>query len=149
MRVPSSHVLGVEDATAPTRERKTTEPSPARFADKEALRGYGDVQVQEFTEGSVEEVPWEGRRVTTPSETSSVLEERGKRYGDFAGHASITQDLKARMRIAPGWSRLNDEQREALEMVAHKIGRILNGDPNYKDSWVDISGYSELVARRL
>jgi hypothetical protein len=39
--------------------------------------------------------------------------------------------------------------REALEMVAHKIGRILNGDPKYHDSWHDIIGYTKLVADRL
>lgn len=38
---------------------------------------------------------------------------------------------------------------EALEMIAHKIGRILNGDPGYADSWVDIAGYAQLVADRL
>ena len=34
-------------------------------------------------------------------------------------------------------------------MIAHKIGRILNGDPNYADSWVDIAGYAQLVANEL
>ena len=34
-------------------------------------------------------------------------------------------------------------------MVAHKIGRILNGDPNYIDSWHDIIGYTRLVEQRL
>ena len=39
--------------------------------------------------------------------------------------------------------------REALFMIAHKIGRIVNGDPWYADSWVDIAGYAKLVADRL
>jgi len=34
-------------------------------------------------------------------------------------------------------------------MNAHKIGRILNGDPNWSDSWHDIAGYAQLVANRL
>jgi hypothetical protein len=34
-------------------------------------------------------------------------------------------------------------------MIQHKIARILNGDPNYHDSWHDIGGYSKLVADRL
>jgi hypothetical protein len=34
-------------------------------------------------------------------------------------------------------------------MVAHKIARIINGDPNYSDSWVDVAGYAKLVADRL
>ncbi len=44
---------------------------------------------------------------------------------------------------------LTDDQVEALEMVCHKIGRIVNGDPDYSDSWHDIAGYAKLVADRL
>jgi hypothetical protein len=80
---------------------------------------------------------------------ANVLDERGRRYGKFTGHAKVTQDLKAVMHTHRGWVNLADDQREALEMVAHKIGRILNGDPDYDDSWVDIAGYSKLVADRL
>lgn len=79
----------------------------------------------------------------------AILEERGQRYGVFADHANIAQSLKDEMRTSPGWKRLAPDQREALEMVQHKVARILNGDPNYADSWVDIAGYSQLVANRL
>lgn len=78
-----------------------------------------------------------------------TLAERGKVYGDFSTHAKITQDLKFVMQQCSKWQDLNCSQREALEMIAHKIGRILNGDPNYADSWVDIAGYAQLVADRL
>lgn len=80
---------------------------------------------------------------------NTTLAERGSRYGDFATHANITQRLKDTMRDTPNWDILNPGQRESLEMVAHKIGRILNGDPNYDDSWVDIAGYATLVANSL
>lgn len=83
------------------------------------------------------------------SDIAATLEERGTRYGVFMGHASITQDIKARMQESPKWGQLEADQKEALEMVAHKIGRILNGDPNYHDSWHDIVGYAKLVADRL
>lgn len=79
----------------------------------------------------------------------STLAERGARYGEFPAHASIAQSLKRVMRFSPKWESLNDDQQEALEMVAHKIGRILNGDPNYADSWHDIAGYVTLVEQRL
>ena len=79
----------------------------------------------------------------------ATLAERGERYGTFTGHAAITQDLKDVMHDAPKWQALDPDQREALEMVAHKVGRILNGDPNYHDSWHDIVGYAKLVADRL
>ena len=74
-----------------------------------------------------------------------VLEERGKRYGDFPDHAKITQNIKRAMLNSPNWPTLSDDKKEALEMIAHKIGRILNGDPNYADSWTDIIGYAKLV----
>ena len=79
----------------------------------------------------------------------AVLAERGSRYGKFTGHAKISQDLKSIMKNTGNWGKLSNDQKEALEMVAHKIGRILNGDPNYDDSWIDIGGYTKLVADRL
>lgn len=78
-----------------------------------------------------------------------TLQDRGSRYGDFKSHAEITQSLKIAMRACPKWGALSDDKKEALEMVAHKIGRILNGDPEYKDSWHDIVGYAALVDNSL
>ena len=82
---------------------------------------------------------------------TQVLVERGSRYGKFTTHAEYTQTLKAIFRAKMGvkWDGLEDDQKEALEMIAHKLGRIMNGDPNYADSWVDIAGYAQLVADRL
>jgi hypothetical protein len=83
------------------------------------------------------------------SDIENTLAERGNRYGDFEGHARITQSLKLTMHCSPKWPYIAADMREALEMVAHKIGRILNGDPNYIDSWHDIIGYVRLVEQRL
>jgi hypothetical protein len=83
------------------------------------------------------------------SDVQQVLLERGSRYGKFTGHALITQTLKEVMFNTDNWATLAPDQKEALEMIVHKIGRILNGDPNYDDSWRDIAGYAELVATRL
>jgi hypothetical protein len=80
---------------------------------------------------------------------TEILAERGQRYGDFVSHAVITQKLKGIMYEQGNWYKLTPDQQEALEMIAHKIGRILNGDPNYADSWVDIAGYAKLVSDRL
>jgi hypothetical protein len=88
-------------------------------------------------------------RTKQVSNVNKTLADRGKRYGDFAGHAQITQDLKDVMRATEGWENLTPSQKESLEMNAHKIGRILNGDPNYADSWHDIAGYSTLVEQQL
>jgi len=78
-----------------------------------------------------------------------TLIERGTRYGEFKDHADISQQIKITMQTKNGWGRLQFDQREALEMIAHKMARIINGDPNYHDSWHDIAGYATLVADRL
>ena len=81
----------------------------------------------------------------------ATLTERGHRYGKFSGHAQVTQELKRVMsRHAAALNKtFTDSQWEALEMIAHKIGRIVNGDPDHVDSWVDIAGYAQLVADEL
>jgi hypothetical protein len=78
-----------------------------------------------------------------------ILAQRGSRYGKFKDQAKITQTLKDVMRACPKWSALTPSQKEALDMMAHKVGRILNGDPNYDDSWIDAAGYAKLVADEL
>jgi len=78
-----------------------------------------------------------------------TLAERGNRYGEFTDHALITQAIKRAMMLGRNWASLPDDMKEALEMLAHKMGRILNGDPNYHDSWHDIIGYTKLVADRI
>jgi hypothetical protein len=81
----------------------------------------------------------------------NVLSERGDRYGPFTGHALVTQDLKrvVALHLAARNKRLSPSQQEALDMIFHKIGRIVNGDPNYSDSWIDIAGYATLVVKIL
>jgi len=79
----------------------------------------------------------------------STLNERGSRYGEFSGHAHVTQNLKLAIHSTPNWPFLASDQKEALEMICHKMARILNGDPNYVDSWHDIAGYATLVEQRL
>ena len=78
-----------------------------------------------------------------------ILAEREKRYGYFRGHAGISQGMKRVMMNATGWPRMSDDKREALEMILHKIARIVNGDPEYIDSWKDIAGFATLVVRNL
>lgn len=85
----------------------------------------------------------------TQTNIDAILNERGSNYGDFNEHARITQNLKEAMKDSPNWDSLSPAMKESLEMQAHKIGRILNGDPSYKDSWTDIIGYTQLVEREL
>ena len=87
--------------------------------------------------------------MSSSTDIEEVLIERGNRYGEFDIHAQITQDLKTIMQETPNWSTMKPYMREALEMVQHKIGRILNGDPMYDDSWIDIVGYAQLVVDKI
>ncbi len=53
------------------------------------------------------------------------------------------------MRGYEGFSRFEPHHAEAAEMILHKLARLLNGDPNHRDSWADIAGYAELVVRNI
>jgi hypothetical protein len=89
--------------------------------------------------------------VAEPQGVDAILNERGKRYGNFLDHARVTQRLKnvAHQFASEHNKRFDVDQAEALDMIFHKIGRVLNGDPNYADNWLDIAGYAKLVADRL
>lgn len=82
-------------------------------------------------------------------EIKETLAVRGNLYGSFVTHGEISQRMKDVMRRSNSWERLRPDMKEALEMTAHKIARILNGDPFYKDSWHDIVGYATLIDETL
>ena len=77
-----------------------------------------------------------------------TLKQRQKTHGDFATHAEISQKLKAVL-WENDFQELDADQIEALEMICHKIARVLNGNPNHHDHWHDIAGYATLVGDRL
>lgn len=78
-------------------------------------------------------------------QTKAVLLERGARYGKFSDLSNIDQALKSVMQQAPNWSSLKPHHKTALEMIQHKVSRILNGDFNYIESWRDIAGYATIT----
>ena len=80
-----------------------------------------------------------------------ILEERGIRYGNYLDQTTISGELRRCMDfwIMEKGTKLAPDQMDALFMIAVKISRIINGDPNHVDGWADISGYSKLVADRL
>lgn len=80
---------------------------------------------------------------------TQTLEERGSRYGEFIDNATTAQLLKHTIRHHKNYGTLDQLHKEALDMILHKIARIMNGDPNYADSWIDIAGYATLVADHI
>ena len=78
-----------------------------------------------------------------------VLNQRQTTYGSFTKNAEVSQMLKYFMIQGTNYKQMPTAHREALEMIVHKIARIVNGDPNYIDNWVDICGYSQLVIEEI
>ena len=80
-----------------------------------------------------------------------TLDARALNYGTFKDGAALMQSIKRTMaaHAATHGKTFADDQWEALEMIVHKIGRIVNGNPDVTDHWVDIAGYATLIADRL
>jgi hypothetical protein len=76
---------------------------------------------------------------------NDVLDAREKTHGSYDDVASMAQALKDTLRGGKNWKHLDDMQRETLEMLASKIGRILSGNPHEVDHWRDIAGYAQLI----
>lgn len=84
-------------------------------------------------------------------EVDVTLDARAVDYGKFIEGAEVMQMLKRVVQNA-----LNNrdkvlahDQAESIDMIIHKIGRIVNGNPDVVDHWLDIAGYAKLVADRL
>jgi len=92
---------------------------------------------------AAERRPWQS--------TEELVAERGKTHGDFADHARITQRLKDVIlveqvkRTRRGQPRLTDTQKESLDMILHKIGRIVAGESGFQDHWDDVAGYAKIA----
>lgn len=78
----------------------------------------------------------------------TIAQRRG-RYGPLIESGEVAMKLEDYLRSLPGWECLAYDQRESLAMITHKISRIMCGDPDYDDSWVDIAGYAQNVVNRL
>lgn len=82
-------------------------------------------------------------------DTQALLDERKKTHGSFGHHARTTQRLKAVVRGEPKFDNMPPTHREALEMILHKIGRIMAGDHDFQDHWDDIAGYAIRVSEEI
>jgi transposase-like protein len=84
-------------------------------------------------------------------EVDSTLDARAVEYGKFIEGAEVIQMLKRVVQNALNNrdKTLAHDQAESLDMILHKVGRIINGNPDVIDHWLDIAGYAQLVADRL
>lgn len=83
------------------------------------------------------------------TDIDALLTERKTTHGEYSDHARYSQSIKDIIRSSPNWLVMEPHQKETLEMVAHKIARILTGDHAFDDHWKDMAGYSKLSADRL
>lgn len=128
------------------------DPKPWPFPETELKTRWAafEKELDEVTGTNTPPFNWNSMLNTEPQDsTVEVLTERAKNYGKFSGIGQLTQTFKSIMREAPSWPNMQPDQKESLEMIVHKLARILNGNPDYADSWVDIAGYARLVADRL
>jgi hypothetical protein len=84
--------------------------------------------------------------MTTVEET---LKERGARYGTFMENALIGQKLKEVVRANPKWRHLASDQKQMIDVIFDKVSRLITGDPDYTDNYLDIEGYARLVRERI
>lgn len=85
---------------------------------------------------------------TMADSIDTILNERNRAHGDYTTQATIAQDIKDTVRSGPNYNNLSPSHREALEMIAVKMARILSGNPNHQDHWDDIAGYARLASKR-
>jgi hypothetical protein len=76
----------------------------------------------------------------------AVLDEREITHGNFNLNALHAQSLKRSIQSSTGWMTATARQREALDMIASKLARIMSGQSGFADHWLDIAGYATLAA---
>lgn len=81
----------------------------------------------------------------TETPRDPLLQEREKTHGSFERNASVSQALKLIFNDNLIVNTL-PAHREALDMIALKLSRILSGQADFKDHWDDIAGYAKLAS---
>ena len=95
--------------------------------------------------------PWQPPAMLPMPEVDATLDARAVDYGKFIEGAEVMQMLKRVVQnaLSNRDKVLAHDQAESMDMIIHKIGRIVNGNPDVVDHWLDIAGYAKLVADRL
>jgi hypothetical protein len=80
-----------------------------------------------------------------------LLEDRKQTHGSFYEHSRVTQEMKKAFhdavmrRTSRKQTPLKKCHLEAAEMILHKLGRIVSGNPMEEDHWKDIEGYARIA----
>jgi len=82
-------------------------------------------------------------------QVNKILEERAKTHGSFYQNSRVSQEFKRILYENSRGGEFSPEMREALDMIFHKLSRIIVGNPYEPDHWDDIAGYATLVAKSI
>ena len=69
--------------------------------------------------------------------------------GPFADTADLSQSFKFLMRRGANWERLPTSAKEALELIASHVGKVLHGDHSEPKHWNDIATLARLQGKLL
>ncbi|OCR88100.1 hypothetical protein CFT13S00388_02740 [Campylobacter fetus subsp. testudinum] len=80
-----------------------------------------------------------------------ILKDREETHGDFSDVARYSFDLSDIFRFSPNYAagNLSKVQMVGIEMILHKLSRIMCGNPNEIDHYKDIQGYAELIIKDI
>jgi hypothetical protein len=78
-----------------------------------------------------------------------IIKERETTHGDFEMKAIFIQEIMEDISGLYIWKDMSADQKESIHMIIAKLSRIIYGNPNHADHWIDIAGYAKLVSDRL
>jgi len=84
----------------------------------------------------------------TPS-IGDIIKERETTHGDYEMKAIFIQEIMEDISGLYVWKSMAADQKESIHMIISKLSRIIYGNPNHADHWIDIAGYAKLVSDRL
>lgn len=146
----SSHPAGLKDQLVSKAADATVKATDAAL--KASLLCSTDPELSELALSYIDRIYGgvitsvsEPEESKTSSATGRLTDTRKQSHGKIQDVGEVSQKFKAITHAAKNWETMSDSQREALDLIVHKIARILVGDPDFKDHWDDIAGYASIA----
>ena len=151
-------ICALADRTCPVwspGKQTTTCAGFARSETREKAMGYTEIEARHGAKIEAVKMNSEGQTL------EETLAQRGESHGDAAVQFAMAQAIKEAMRGYTGgdcdtlmaieqcWSEVPPAAREALEMIVHKMTRIVCGQADFSDHWHDIQGYAKVAQDRV
>lgn len=82
-------------------------------------------------------------------ETQDTLHAKEASHGPYRDQARFSQLLKGIVHKHKNWNGIPGEQKEAIDVILMKVSRIIAGNHDEPDHYLDISGYAMLCYNLL